>query len=586
MPSNEGRGYTLRRIIRRAIRFGQVLGLKDPFLHRVCTEVIETMGLDYNELVSSKSFIEGVVENEEKRFADTLHYSMKVLDEEINRLKSKGTNTIPGEVVFRLYDTYGLSADIVEDVAREEQLNVDMEGFDQAMSRQRAISQESWKGSGEEAIPEAFRNLLARGAVTTFLGYETLGTDAIVDSVLIDGQEVVAADEESSAEIILDKTPFYGKAGGQAGDSGLISKNGARFIVNETLKYGRDLIVHKGFVKQGSFSVGDSVHAEVDIEKRKATALNHTATHLLHAALREMLGDHVKQAGSLVSPDRLRFDFSHFAQVDPQKLKQVEDLVNKHIRDNMPIKTNEMSREKALETGAMAIFEERYGESVRLVKVGNGVSMELCGGTHTEKTGDIGLFRIVSEGAVAANVRRIEAVTGKAALEYDQNLDHQLKQVASLLKVTPDNTAGRLERILKELKEKEREIESLKAKLLSEKTSDQLSEVKEIAGLQVITLETEADSTKELREAADRMKDRLGSGIILLGARKGDRVMLICVVTKDLTNRFNAGDIIKMVSGIVGGSGGGRADMAQGGGTEPHNLDKAFEALKDLVKGI
>jgi alanyl-tRNA synthetase len=584
LPSNESRGYTLRRIIRRAIRFGQVLGLNDLFLHSICSRVIEIMGPDYEELNRSKGLIEGVVNNEEKRFADTLHYSMKVLSEEIETLKAKGRDTIPGEVVFRLYDTYGLSVDIVEDVARDENLHVDLAGFDKTMARQRSLSQESWKGSGEEEIPEGFRGLLARDIKSRFLGYEKLFTKAKIEAILVEGKETHSVSEGTQAEVVLDQTPFYGEAGGQVGDTGWLIKGETKFRVSYTLKYGQDLIVHKGQLEEGSLCVGDEIVAKVDEEKRKATELNHSATHLLHAALRDLLGDHVKQAGSMVSPDRLRFDFSHFTRVDPEKLIELEQLVNNRIRDNLPLHTDEMSKEEAFKTGAMAIFEERYGEKVRLVQIGDGVSMELCGGTHTERTGDIGLFRIVSESAVGANVRRIEALTGKAAILYDQQQSHQLRIAASLLKTSPDKLGERLEQLLKESKEKDRELESLKGRLLSKKSADFLSGVREIDGIKVISREMEANSAKDLRESADKIKDKLGSGVILLGSKQEGKAMLICKVTKDLVNRFSAGDIIKELSSIVGGKGGGRPDMAQGGGNKPEKLEKALEAIDGLIK--
>ena len=357
-----------------------------------------------------------------------------------------------------------------------------------------------------------------------------------------------------------------------------------RFRVTDTLKFGRDLIVHKGVLESGTLKAGDRVEARIDARKRRATQLNHTATHLLHAALREVLGDHVKQAGSMVAPDRLRFDFSHFAQVGEDKLKEVEDIVNENIRANLPLDTKEMSKEEAMKTGAMAIFEERYGEKVRLVSVGEGVSMELCGGTHTARTGDIGLFRILSEGAVAANVRRIEALTGESALKHDQKQESELRLAASLLKATPDTLGDRLEKLLREQKEKDREIESLKARLLTKKSEDLLSDVKEIAGIRVAALEIEADSPKELRESADRIKDKIGSGVILLGARSEGRALLTCVVTKDLTGRYKAGEIIKRLSVVVGGKGGGRPDMAQGGGSKPGELAKALATLEDLIR--
>ena len=583
MPSNEGRGYVLRRIIRRAIRFGQTLGFNDSFLHIICNKVIEVMGKDYPEVVQSQDLIKGVVNNEEKRFTDTFHYSMRVLNEEIDKLKAKGNNTIPGEVAFKLYDTYGLSVDIVEDVARDENLSVDLTGYERAMTRQRSLSQESWKGSGEEEIPKAYLSLLARGVTSNFLGYQALASKAKVVALLVDGKETESTHEGSQIEVVLDQTPFYGKAGGQVGDIGWIIDGKRRFRVTDTLKFSQNLIVHKGLLEAGRLFIGDTVEAQVDESTRNATIRNHSATHLLHAALREILGDHVKQAGSLVAPERFRFDFSHFTQVSAEKLAEVECVVNRHIRENLPLHTTEMSKEEAMKTGAMAIFEERYGKTVRLVRIGDGVSMELCGGTHANRTGDIGLFRIISESAVAANVRRIEALTGEAALRYDQKLERDMRSAASLLKATPDQLEERLERLLKEYKEKEKEIQSLKSKLLSNKSQDILSGVREVGGVKVIAREMEADSPKELRESADGIKDKLGSGIILLGAIKEGKVMLTCVVTKDLIDRFNAGDIIKRLSTIVGGKGGGRPDMAQGGGNRPEYLEKLLEGIYDLI---
>ncbi len=584
MPSNEGRGYALRRIIRRAIRFGQALGLNDPFFHRIANEVIDVMGHDYGELVSSREFIEGVIVNEEKRFADTLYYGMKVLQEEVDELRSRKVDCIPGTLAFKLYDTYGLSVDIVEDVAREEGLKVDMAGYDQAMARQRTQSQESWKGSGEDEIPEAYRKLSAKGLASRFLGYESLISRSKVVAILKDGKESSSAGPGDQVDIILDKTPFYGEAGGQVGDTGWFLSDGMRFRLTSTMKFGQEFFVHRGNVEEGTISIGDEVEARVDEEKRKATALNHTATHLLHAVLRDVLGDHVKQAGSLVSPERLRFDFSHFTQVEPERLREVEILVNRYIRENIPVSTREMSREEAMKTGAMAIFEERYGERVRLVRVGEGISMELCGGTHTTSTGDIGLFKIVSESAVGANVRRIEALTGDSALQYLQDQEGDLKYIALRLKTAPDQIRDRVDRLLRDQRQREREVESLTAKVLSKKSGDLLSGVEEIDGTKLLVRELEADSPKDLREYADRLREKLRSGIIVLGAKRADKAMLICVVTTDLHDRFKAGEIINRLSDIVGGKGGGRPDMAQGGGSQPGKLADALEALYGLIE--
>ncbi|MBW2030362.1 MAG: alanine--tRNA ligase [Deltaproteobacteria bacterium] len=584
LPSNEGRGYVLRRIIRRAIRFGQTLGFQDPFLHRVAEKVIDIMGRDYEELVTAHRLIDGVILNEEKRFADTLYYGMRVLEEYLEGLKAKEERLIPGELAFKLYDTYGLSLDIVEDVAREEGLAIDLPGYEQAMARQRTQSQESWKGSGEEEMPEAYRRLMAKGVSTAFMGYETLEAEAKVSAIIRDGREVPEARQGDDIEVVLDRTPFYGEAGGQVGDRGWIVAGDVRMTVSDTFKAGQDIITHRGRLENGALSLGATVRALVDEQRRKATALNHTATHLLHKALREILGDHVKQAGSLVTPERFRFDFSHFTQVDREKLKEVEGLVNDYIRENLPLSFEEMSREEAMKTGAIAIFEERYGETVRLVRIGDGLSMELCGGTHTTRTGNIGLFKIAGESAVGANVRRIEALTGKAALEYVQDQEEDLRHIATLLKSAPDQAKDKAERLVKDIKQKEREIEQLKARLLTSQSVDLLAGVKEIDDTKVLVREVKADSPKALREFADRIKDRLKSGIIVLGARNEGKALLVCVVTRDLAGRYRAGDIIKQLSEIVGGKGGGRPDMAQGGGSRTEELERALEATYDLVK--
>jgi alanyl-tRNA synthetase len=561
MPSNEGRGYVLRRIVRRAIRFGQVLGLDAPFFHQITNRAVDIMGADYSELVTSRSFIHGIVLNEEKRFADTLFYGLKVLNDEIADLKARGEDTIPGALSFKLYDTYGLSVDIVEDVAREEGLRVDKAGYEEAMTVQRSQSQEAWKGSGEEEIPEAYRKLTARGLKTRFLGYENLTSTAEVLVVVKAGEERPSAEAGQELEIVLNQTPFYGEAGGQVGDSGWLTRNGMRFHVTDTLRFGNNLFAHQGKLERGEITVGDQVEAEVDEQRRQATALNHTATHLLHAALREVLGDHVKQAGSLVAPDRLRFDFSHFTQVGKERLKEVENLVNARIRANLPLATDVMSREEAMKTGAMAIFEERYGETVRLVQIGNGVS----------------------KSAVGANLRRVEALTGKAALEHLQNLDEEMSSIALLLKTAPDQVRDRVAGLLQEQKEREREIESLKARLFATQSEDVLSGLKTIGDIEVLVQEVAAESPRDLREMLDRIKDRLKSGVVVLGSKQADKAMLICAVTKDLLDRVQAGDIIKELSGMVGGKGGGRADMAQGGGSKPENLKKALDSVYDTM---
>ncbi|NLA74946.1 MAG: alanine--tRNA ligase [Deltaproteobacteria bacterium] len=583
MPSNEGRGYVLRRIIRRAIRYGQVLSLKAPFFHSVAESVIDAMGSHYTDLEGSRAFIKGVLVNEEKRFADTLFYSMKILGDEVEKIKADRGTVIPGELAFKLYDTYGLSLDIVQDVARDEGLVIDMASYERSMSSQRNQSRESWKGSGEEKMPEAYKRLGISCVRCTFVRDQAGDFSSKVTAILVNGQESPGANAGDTVEIVLEATPFYGESGGQTGDKGILCNDSVRIIVSDTIKVGADLIIHKGKVESGSLKTGDEITARVDHERRRAIQANHTATHLLHSALREVLGEHVKQAGSQVSDERLRFDFSHFTQVEKEKLMEVESLVNRHIRDNYPVITEEMSREDASKAGAMAIFEERYGSKVRVVSVGEGISMELCGGTHAQNTGDIGFFKILSEGAIAANVRRIEAVTGRTAVQYFQALDNEVKEVAAMLRTGPDQVREKINQLLRDLKQRDAEIEALKAKILSRESGDILSGLKEIGNVKVLAKEVDSDSPKGLRDYVDRIRERLGSGIIVLSAKSEGKVMLICAVTDDLTKRFNAGKIIKEMSEIVGGKGGGRPDMAQGGGSDPQKLALALESIKDII---
>ena len=583
MPSNEGRGYVLRRIIRRAIRYGQVLALKGPFLHRLTDEVVDVMGSDYPELVSSRRFIDEVVINEEKRFADTLFHGLSLLREGMEGLRSEEKPIIPGRLVFRLYDTFGFPPDLVEDIARDEGFKVDLEGFDQAMAEQRAASQRSWKGSGEEEIPEIYRRLDSRGLECQFLGYETLKTQGRVISILKDGEEVDSASGGEQVEIVLDQSPFYGEAGGQVGDTGSIVDGSLRIEVVDTVRYPKNLIIHKGKITEGMISAGDDVEAIVDERRRSNIAHNHTATHLLQAALRETLGEHVKQAGSYVGPERLRFDFTHFARITPERLKEIEMMVNLNIQKSLPVETQILPRDEAFELGAIAIFEERYGDQVRVVTTGDGVSTELCGGAHVSSTGEIGVFLLVSEGAVAAGIRRIEAFTGEGAIREIQKETDNLKTISGLLKTTPDQLATRVKHLIGDQKHKEREIESLKARLATKQSEDMINTAQEIDGITVVSQEVAADNPKDLREFGDHLRDKLRSGIIVLGARGKGKVFLLCRVTPDLTDRFNAGRIIEDLSVFVGGKGGGRKDMAQGGGTKVSELKKALAKVYDMI---
>jgi len=583
MPSNDGRGYVLRRIIRRAIRYGQVLGLKGTFLHRLTNKVVDLMNHDYPELGQSKRFVDEVVINEEKRFADTLFHGLSLLKEEMDQLRSKEQHIIPGKLVFRLYDTFGFPPDLVEDIARDDDFSIDMEGFDQSMAEQRATSQRSWKGSGQEVIPEVYMMLDSRGLDCQFLGYEILRAEGKVVSILKNGDPVDSGREGEEIEIILDQSPFYSESGGQAGDTGLIRTDTLRITIIDTIKYPKNLIVHKGEVVEGVISVGDTVEAVVDEKRRKSIAKNHTATHLLQAALRETLGEHVKQAGSHVGPERMRFDFTHFAQISPERLKEVETLVNLSIQENLPVTTTIMPRDEAFKQQAIALFEERYGDDVRVVTVGDGLSRELCGGTHVTATGDIGVFFLVSEGAVASGVRRIEAFTGQGAIREIQKEMSNLNTISGLLKTTHDDLVTKVEHFIGDQKEKDHEIELLKSRLLQKQSEDLIETAKDLNGITVISQEVGITSPKDLRECGDYLKDKLKSGIIVLGAKGDGKVFLLCRITPDLTDRFNAGEIIKGLSVFVGGKGGGRKDMAEGGGTKVSELKNALSKTFDMI---
>ncbi len=585
MPSNEGRGYVLRRIIRRAIRFGLNLGVSKGLLWPVCEKVIETMSFDYPELLKAKNAIQGIVDNEERRFHDTLEQGIKVLTEELEALKAKGLNTIPGHTIFRLYDTYGLSVDILADVAREEGLSLDLEGYSREMEAQRHRSQEAWKGSGATTIPSHMEGLLSQQWDIQFTGYETLESEGHIIALFRGGVPVKTMQGGDYGEVILDRTCFYGEAGGQVGDKGEILGRGSRFIVEDTKKYGHGLIVHYGKLVNGTLSVGQGVTTKVDKEARLATQRHHTSTHLLHAALRSLLGDHVKQAGSLVAPNRLRFDFTHFTQVGQDRLEELEALVNEYILENIPIKIQVMGRKEAMSGDAIAIFEEKYGEEVRVVEV-PGISKELCGGTHVKATGDIGLFKIISESGIAANVRRIEALSGMEAFRYIQAQERTLKELARLLKTSTEEILLKVQGLIQQQRDLTKEIEKLNQRLLSKTGHELLEKVREVRGIKVISTIVEADSPKALRDAGDKIKERLKSGIIVLGAKTGDKAMVLAMVSKDLMEKIKAGDIVSEVSGMLGGKGGGRPDMAQGGGPNKDALEHALESVYGLIEKL
>ncbi|MEW6660274.1 MAG: alanine--tRNA ligase [Thermodesulfobacteriota bacterium] len=581
LPSNEGRGYVLRRIMRRAIRFGRVLNLKSPFLTRVGDKVVELMGDVYPELRSARQFLDRVVSGEEERFADTLDHGLKLLAEELETLRAKKKEVLPGEVAFKLYDTYGFPLDLVQDALKEEGLGLDLEGFDAHMRRQREASRQAWRGGLGEEIPTVYQEL-AGWEPTKFLGYETLKADSAILALIRHDDHGEQAKAGEEVEVVTAATPFYGETGGQVGDTGWISGPGYKIRVTDTQRLPNDLIVHQGQVEEGVVKVNDPAHLEVDEERRRQIERHHTATHILQAVLQKHLGDHVKQSGSLVAPERLRFDFSHFQAISAPELEAIEHDLNAAIAGNMAMETSRMALAQALESGTMALFEEKYGDEVRVVAI-PGLSRELCGGTHVKRTGDLGLCKITSEASVAAGIRRLEAVCGPAAIVLMQEMARELDQAAGLLKGSRGDLLSRLEKVLKRQKELEKEVEALKGRLATAQAKDLMEEVKEIEGIKVLALEVQAADPKSLREYAVKFLDRLQSGIVVLGSAAGEKAMLIALVSKDLTKRFPAGEIIKELAPTVGGSGGGKPDLAQAGGPDKDKIGAALEQAYEVV---
>ncbi len=579
LPSNEGRGYVLRRIMRRAIRYGRNIGLTKPFLARTAETVFDIMKPAYPDLLESAAFISKVIENEEQRFTETLDTGLKLLNDSLEELRAAGKQAIPGDLIFKLYDTFGFPVDIVQDVVRDTGMALDMPGFHEHMEAQRTRSRSKVTFAG---IGEAYKELSADAVKSRFTGYDRLNMEARVLLLVRDGQKIPKAVSGEQVEVVTDATPFYGEAGGQVGDQGQISAQGLILQVTKTVKDPTGLIIHKGTVTSGQIEVDQRVVLSVDMENRQAIANNHTATHILHAALRQVLGDHVKQAGSLVAPDRLRFDFTHFSQVEPEQIKCIESIVNQRIRANVAVQTNEMDAEEALRSGATALFEEKYGDRVRVVALSD-FSKELCGGTHTRRTGDIGLFKIVAETSVASGVRRIEALTGQPALDYVQQMTQTVQLSGNLLRARPEEVTVRLEHLLAAQKLSEKQIEKLTAALADAKAATGDDDVSIVNGVSVLIKKVGVDKPAALRDLADRFKDRVKSGIVILGSAVGDKALLIVVVSKDLVKRFHAGNIVKELAAIVGGSGGGRPDMAQAGGTEPEKLDLALDKATQII---
>ena len=580
LPSNEGRGYVLRRIMRRAIRYGRNIGLTKPFLHETARVVFDIMVPAYPDLKTASAFITNVIENEEVRFSETLDNGLRVLNDTLAEIRAKGISRVPGDLIFKLYDTFGFPVDIVRDVVRDEGMTLDTDGFELRMDEQRKQSRSKITFSG---VSDAYRQLSASGEKPEFVGYGTLTCEAQVVLVVQDGNSVDAADAGNTVEVVTTATPFYGEAGGQVGDHGTITAPGMEMTVTDTLKDPTGIIIHKGQVQSGRLENGQTVMLTVDGGHRAAVALNHTATHILHAALRHELGDHVKQAGSMVAADRLRFDFTHFSQIDPDALERIEIFVNQRIRQNVPVAVEEMDMDSAMKSGATALFEEKYGDRVRVISLDT-FSRELCGGTHTSRTGDIGLFKVSSESSVASGVRRIEALTGSAALDHVQKNSRILQQLSRLVKDKPDALVTRIASTLTSLRSLEKETERLKTKMAEMQADGSGGQILDINGTPAIIQQVTVDKPSALRELADRFKDRIGSGIVILGCETDGKALLIVVVTKDLNHRFHAGKIIKPIAEVLGGSGGGRPDMAQAGGTQPQHLPQALDKARELIQ--
>ena len=579
LPSNEGRGYVLRRIMRRAIRYGRNIGLTRPFLHETAAVVFDIMKPAYPDLAEGAAFITNVIKNEEMRFSQTLDKGLRLLNETLAEMKAGGGTRVPGDVVFKLYDTYGFPVDIVRDVVRDEKLSVDMDGFESRMDRQRERSR---KVAVFSEIDDAYKNLSAEGIKPEFTGYDHLTGESTVTLLVVDGQAAAEAEQGAPVEIVTQETPFYGEAGGQVGDVGTISGPGWEMAVTQTVKDPTGLIIHKGDVRTGRIRQGDTVSLNVDAGQRAATAMNHTATHILHSVLRLVLGDHVKQAGSLVAPDRLRFDFTHFSQVTPSELDRIESMVNDRVRANVPVEIEDMAAEEAFKTGAMALFEEKYGDRVRVISLSD-FSKELCGGTHTGRTGNIGMFRITGESSIASGVRRIEALTGSAAVAYTQQQARALRGAAQLVKDRPENVIDKIESMMAAQKAIERQCEQLKAEMARIQAGAADDDIRSVNGIRLLVKRVAVDSPSGLRELADRFKDKMRSGIVVLGTTAGAKALLIVTVTPDLQDRFHAGQIVRRIASIVGGGGGGRPDMAQAGGTQPDKLDDALAAVSKIV---
>jgi len=581
LPSNEGRGYVLRRLLRRAARHGKLLGLDRPFLWEIVGAVVHAMGRAYPEIVRQEERITDVVREEEERFAATLDRGLALLEAELARTRRERRPALPGDVAFKLYDTFGFPLDLTEDILAGEGLAVDRAGFERAMEEQRARARGAQRFADAEGAPEIVG---AASGGTRFVGDRIVTWESEVLALLVEGKSVrgpVAAG--AAVDVVTAETPFYAESGGQVGDRGAIeTESGTRVEVLDTQKIAGGVVVHRSRVVQGALAVGDRVRLTIDAVRREAARLNHSATHLLHAALRHRLGEHVKQAGSLVTPDRLRFDFSHGKPLSADDLREIEDEVNAWVRANTEVYTEEMPYRQALEAGALAFFGEKYGDRVTVVRMGD-FSTELCGGTHVARTGDIGVVKIRAESGVAAGVRRLEAVSGEGALELIRAREGVLQEISALLRGPAEEAAAKLERLLAQQRELEKRIAELQGKLAGGATRDVLADARRVDGITVLATRVDDLDDKGLREMADRLRERIGSGVIVLGAEQDGRALLLAAVTKDLAGRYHAGNIIKQLAPMVGGGGGGRPDFAQAGGKDPSRLDEALAAAYELL---
>ncbi|HEL3809792.1 TPA: alanine--tRNA ligase [Stenotrophomonas maltophilia] len=577
LPSNEGRGYVLRRIIRRALRHGWMLGVRQPFFSKLVPTLVEQMGEAYPELPAAVDTVTRALQAEEERFAETLDAGMKIFED----VAGKASNgVIPGVDAFRLYDTYGFPLDLTQDIARERDLTVDIAGFDAAMEQQRETARAAGKFGGGVTLPA---ELVATLSPTVFLGYDRLQADGLsVLALLKDGRPVQSADAGDAVIVITNQTPFYAESGGQVGDTGVLAGNGVRLVVEDTQKFAGQFHGHVGTLSEGGLKVGDVLSGQVDGERRGATILNHSATHLLHAALREVLGTHVQQKGSLVAPDRLRFDFSHFQPISVEELAVIERKVNQQVRANNAAEVHNMGMQEALDFGAMALFGEKYGEHVRVLKMGD-YSTELCGGTHVNRTGDIGLFKITSEGGVSAGVRRIEAVTGQGALDYVDAEEARLAEAADLLGGSAADVVEKIRALGQRQKQLERELEAVKAKVAAGATADLSGQAVEVAGVKVLAARLEGFDAKALRDAMDRLKQQLGDAVIVLAGAQDGKAALVAGVNGSAMGKVKAGELLSHIAGQIGGKGGGRPDLAQGGGEDGPALATALAAVVEWV---